>query len=362
MPMPDRTELLTFWRNPANITNFSTAGGYSLVEPSSQNWWVNTSPVSDSVSISRDTDNNLIIFIWGPAGSFSSVPTSSFLVFDNYTISGGPPIEGLKISTEDQWRSAMLIEEVGRAIDANPTGFDIVDLIDLIIDRIGYVIPRGAMLNKSEIKGLYGELVLFERLINLANDNNISHQAVLDSWKGYIKPTPNSPYGARRDFSRTGVSTVIEVKTTGNDNRQHSIDNYLQLREDLPPEHLYLFSVPAKNDATGNDSLPEIVDRICALLSAGHRAQFEGYLANYGDIGYRRNEAALYNRDSELLLTNQFNSELFDLRTVDYFTGEPEQFSGNNPPTNSSNYKYTLDLTGVSQVVNTDTILLHLIQ
>ena len=359
--MPDRTNILIFWQNPANITNFSVAGGYNLVEPASQNWWVNTAPASDSVSISRDADDNLIIFIWGPAGSFSCVPTSSILVFDNYTISGGTPIEGLKIYVEEQWRSAMIIEEVGRAIDANPTTFNNTDLIDLIIDRIGYMIPRGAMLSKSEIKGLYGELVLFERLINLANINNISHQAVLDSWKGYIKPTPNAPYGARRDFSRTGVSTVIEVKTTGDDNRQHSIDNYLQLREDTPPEHLYLFSVSAKNDATGNDSLPEIVERICGLLSPGHRGQFEGYLANYGDIGYRRSEAALYSRDSELLLTNQFNSELYDLRTVDYFTGEPAQFSG-NPPTNSTNYKYTLDLTGVSEVVNTDTILLRLIQ
>ena len=108
--------------------------------------------------------------------------------------------------------------------------------------------------------------------------------------------------------------------------------------------------------------MPEIVERICALLNAGHRMQFEGYLANYGDTGYRRNEAALYRRDSELLLTNQFNSELFDLRTVDYFTGEPAQFSGNSPPVNSIDYKYTLNLTGATHVVNSDTILLRLIQ
>ena len=80
-------------------------------------------------------------------------------------------------------------------------------------------------------------------------------QSVLDSWKGYIRPTPNTPFGARRDFSRVGSNIKIEVKTTGNDNRKHSIENYLQLIED-PPEHIFLYSVAAKNDATGATTLP----------------------------------------------------------------------------------------------------------
>ena len=97
------------------------------------------------------------------------------------------------------------------------------------------------------------------------------------------------------------------------------------------------------------------------MLGGGHRATFEGYIANYSGVGYRRSEAALYNRDSELLLTTQFDSELFDLRTVDYFTGEAAQFAG-PPPVHSSGYEYSLDLTTVTPVANMDGILLTLIQ
>ena len=89
----------------------------------------------------------------------------------------------------------------------------------MILELIGSIIPRGGLLSPSEMKGLYGEMVLFSELLDLADQEGISHQAVLDSWKGYLKP-------ARRDFSRIANRSVIEVKTTGSDDRHHKIGNY----------------------------------------------------------------------------------------------------------------------------------------
>jgi len=365
MVLPNRQNLIIWWQDPANVTPFNLASGgsYTLQNPHSLNWWVNTAPVSDSVSISINQHSEPVIFLWGGASNFSEIPTSEILKVDSYNISGHGVSMGLKVECGDWSRAGLLVAEIAREIDSNPTTSSLDDIVQLVIGLIGTVIPRGSLLSSSSAKGLYGELVLLDKLLDIASNagNAATQSTVLDSWQGHRTPAAGSLFGARRDFMRAGSDTVIEVKTTGNDSREHQITNYLQLIEDNPDgEHLYLFSVSAKYDSTGTTNLPEMVDRIMnKLQNHGLKNKFTRFLKAYGGTGYHHSHATFYQNLENRLLVNVFSSELFDLRNIDYFDGT--QFSA-GAPAHSSEYGYLLTLPDGEIIANPETILLSLIQ
>ena len=282
---------------------------------------------------------------------------------DNYNISGFGVSTGLKVECGGWDRAGLIIAEISREINSNPTTASLDDIVQLVLGLIGTVIPRGSLLSPSSAKGLYGELVLLDILLDIASDgaNTATQSSVLDSWHGHRTPAPGSLFGARRDFMRVGTETVVEVKTTGSDTREHRITNYLQLIEDNPNgEHLHLFSVSAKYDSTGTTNLPEIVDRIMnKLQNNGLRNRFTRYLNAYGGIGYHHSHATFYQNLENRLLVNIFSSELFDLRNIDYFDGS--QFSA-GAPAHSSEYSYLLTLPDGEIISDPETILLSLIQ
>ena len=365
MALPNRQNLIIWWQDPVNVTPFNLASGgsYSLQNPHSLNWWVNTAPVSDSVSISINQHSEPVIFLWGSGSNFSEIPTSEILKVDRYKISGHGDSMGLKVECKNWGRAGLLIAEISREINSNPATSSLDDIVQLVIGLIGTVIPRGSLLSPSSAKGLYGELVFLDKLLNIASsaDNTATQSSVLDSWQGHRTPAPGSLFGARRDFMRAGTDTVIEVKTTGSDSREHRITNYLQLIEDNPDgEHLYLFSVSAKYDSTGTTNLPEIVDQIMDKLpNQGLKNRFSRYLNAYGGTGYYHSHAPYYQNLENRLLVNIFSSELFDLRNIDYFDGS--QFSA-GAPTHSSEYGYLLSLPAEQIIANPEAMLLSLIQ
>ena len=79
MPLPNRTDLITWWQNPVNVIPYSPATGgiYSQHYPSRSNWWPNSAPVANDISISIDRDGRPLIFLWGNLADFSDIPTSS---------------------------------------------------------------------------------------------------------------------------------------------------------------------------------------------------------------------------------------------------------------------------------------------
>lgn len=364
LTLPNRHNLLSWWQNNANVPPYAIVGGgaYSLRHPHSLNWWPNTAPASRIISISVNQMSEPIIFVWGNATNFSDIPTSEILKVDDYNISGVGVMTGLKVDCGDWGRAGLIIAEISREINSKPTSCSLDDILELIFSLIGTVIPRGSLLSPSSAKGLYGELVLLDKLLDIASNgsNTATATSVLDSWHGWRVPAPGALFGARRDFLTVGRTPVIEVKTTGSDNREHRITNYLQLFEDSPPEHLFLFSVSAKYDSTGTTNLPEMVDRVMNKLpNLGLKNRFTRCLNSYGGAGYYHAHAPFYQNLENRLLVNIFSSELFDMRRIDNFDGS--QFSA-GAPAHSSEYSYLLTLPDSEIIANPEAVLLQLIQ
>ena len=112
------------------------------------------------------------------------------------------PKTGLKVTILDWNNAGIILSEISLEITSYPRTANLQSILTIILSLIGTIIPRGGLLSSSSVKGLYGELVLLERLLVLARDQNNSatKQSVLDSWKGYIRPTPNTPFGAKEIF------------------------------------------------------------------------------------------------------------------------------------------------------------------
>ena len=184
----------------------------------------------------------------------------------------------------------------------------------------------------------------------------LPHSSALDSWHGWRTPTPGRSLG-KKDFKREGRNQVIEVKTTGKD--LHRITNYLQLVEDAPPEHLYLYSVSAnifnryyklaRNSWKDNEQ----------ITNQGLKDRFTTRLNSYGGVGYYHAHAPFYQNLENRLLVNIFSPELFDIRRIDNFDGS--HFSA-GAPAHSSEYSYLLTLPDSEIIANPEAVLLQLIQ
>lgn len=128
------------------------------------------------------------------------------------------------------------------------------------------------MLSKEQQLGLFGEVWFLSRWLS----PSIGVAKAVKMWRG--------PAGARNDFETRNVG--IEVKTTGRADASHTIHGLDQLSE--PPNgSLFLYSLCVRDEASGIETLPRVVDemrgRLCddyALLS-----QFESilYAAGYDD-------------------------------------------------------------------------------
>ncbi|MBY6363257.1 PD-(D/E)XK motif protein [Rhodococcoides corynebacterioides] len=103
--------------------------------------------------------------------------------------------------------------------------------------------------NEREI-GLYGELLILERLINL-----VGIETAVNSWQG--------PSSGQHDFVLEHVN--LEVKTTSTQKRLHMMHGYYQLVP-LAGSELYVLSIQlARGGTSGAVRLSELVERIRVL-------------------------------------------------------------------------------------------------
>ena len=311
-------------------------------------WWVCN---ETSTYISKGHQNEPIIMVFTTIEELDLPISSAYEIFQNWEvqISGeSQQMDGLLVRISD-WdggipRAHSLLRDIEEIYSSNPDSTSI-EVVECIINFLNTKLQRGDLLNDGEIKGLYGELSLMERMLDIATSHSppIEPATILDSWNGYVSPSPTTPLGARRDYKRTGRPYVIEVKATGNDLREHQISNWQQL---IPgnEEELYFYSVSVKLDASGDDSLPEIINRILEGLSGAQNQQrLMNYLQQYG-TGYNPMHNAHYNRLR--LLVDTFTPEMFQVSELDIFVEDPHA--------HSHSYSYTLDIQGETPMAHTN--------
>ena len=131
------------------------------------------------------------------------------------------------------------------------------------------------MSNEEEI-GLFGELVVFEKLMQF-------HADILDIWEG--------PSGGLHDFIDED-NWELEVKTSLNPNPVVKIHPINQLEPISEPFHLVV--VKLKSDRENGISLPEKIDQIRTKLADGNLVdEFNNLLL---DVEYREADRDKYKR------------------------------------------------------------------
>jgi hypothetical protein len=125
------------------------------------------------------------------------------------------------------------------------------------------------LLSKEQQLGLFGELWFLCRWLTPATGSS----KALHMWRG--------PVGARNDFEVQGFA--IEAKTTGRLDAAHVIHGLEQLLEP-PGGSLFLFSLTVRDEASGSETLPRLVEETRGLLADDVPAlsQFESALAAVG--------------------------------------------------------------------------------
>jgi hypothetical protein len=108
-----------------------------------------------------------------------------------------------------------------------------------------------ATLHKEQCLGLFGELWFLTRWLSPI----IGASKAVKMWRG--------PIGARNDFETAALG--IEVKTTSRMDAVHIIHGLEQLLEPLGGS-LFLFSLVVRDEASGSDNLPRLVEQARGLL------------------------------------------------------------------------------------------------
>lgn len=142
------------------------------------------------------------------------------------------------------------------------------------------LLERATVLSEERQAGLFGELMLLERLLRAKVPNAVS------TWVG--------PDRQAHDFRLGEVE--FEVKTTSGAKRIHTINGLTQLVPSLGCS-LYLLSIQTTDAGSGGRSLPELVDEVQTLVPA---ADVKGFEARVQASGYVERHRAHYARRRRL--------------------------------------------------------------
>jgi hypothetical protein len=177
------------------------------------------------------------------------------------------------------------------------TGSAVAQAFAAVEPIVELALRREALADES-IRGLVGELLTLEQALIAVLQEPEKRSAVLDMWRGYR--------WGERDFLLGG--TGVEVKTTLLSCSSHQISSLSQVEpsatEGEPEHNAYLLSFGLIQTESAGFTLPELVNRILALLSdpalpSGTRSplqerivrEVEAYGAETSGACYRHAEA-----------------------------------------------------------------------
>jgi len=249
--------------------------------------------VHKRLHLCRGNSSEFELFIEGNEGSFgSSISGKLFSWGEYHDTNDNRQISALVIKVENRSGHSRLLAHVAyeseRLLRDNPS-INNEELL-LGIEPFLSLIVQSHVMPITKQMGLTGELILMERILNFANENNINHSRVLNCWKGYLS--------ADRDYYSNGFA--IEVKASGSGNRNHIISsiNQLLLGEEPFEERLFVYSIGLIPDASREYRLVTQIDNVIAILESSLHDDFFDLLENYCGEGYHRSLRQRYSLES----------------------------------------------------------------
>lgn len=176
----------------------------------------------------------------------------------------------------------------------------------------------GALLSPEQQRGLYGELMILERLLSISK----SQAVIVDAWRG--------PLSANQDFAIAG--NAIEVKTTVTGHQSVKIANEHQL--DSSGWNRLCLAVIQLIDTSGQKStLTGKVRKIVSLLASQELVDF--FYTKLNALGYNQEDADDYDEVSYIEGSSRYYSVTEDF---------PAITAGDFQDTPISSITYTCDI------------------
>jgi hypothetical protein len=202
-----------------------------------------------------------VIFLICSASSLAGAPMFANMEHREDVIVEGEagPLSALRISFaggENSGRAAAYIafELYSRLIASNLTlgAAELLKSAAWLLELLG----AQTLLSFEQQRGLIGELELLRLLLLQSLDDGLAPRTAVERWLG--------PDRTKRDFAAAGIA--IEVKTTSQPTRVHTIGGLDQLEPHAEGEDVFLFSVGIASDRSSPRKLPVFISDVGALL------------------------------------------------------------------------------------------------
>lgn len=317
------------------------AAAFDGLLPATVNHWNVATLVPGRLHISRDSEGKNAVFLEGNLDSFGKLPPVGGLEHSPQVtaLPSSRTFSALRLESRDGIYGNRVLShiayELSRRLDASEevSNEELFREVEWVLLLLG---AGDAMLSPERQSGLVGECSLLRRLLIVARSLDIAPSTALARWWGHDV--------ARRDFAAQGIA--VEVKTTGQNSRQHYVGSIEQLDPQNSGERVYLYSLGIKSDRSSSRKLPHFVADVEAQLitSDGARDEsalelFHAQIKAYGYDGAR--ESAYLGGPGYLKphLPGAFFREK-DLERVRY-----ESFVGGSMPGMVRGVSYVLDVT-----------------
>ena len=213
----------------------------------------------DDVLIAVDAAHRRYVLVAIPAGEPCELSerTSRGIAVQTaeMNIDAGTTGNFVEIACIEQQGHAALDIVINELVDALDAGASIgrVRLVQNVLAkwRHFWAGVNQATLSMEQHLGLFGELWFLTRWLS----PTVGASKAVQMWRG--------PIGARNDFETKALG--IEVKTTSRVDAAHVIHGLEQLLEP-PSGSLFLFSLAVRDEASGSENLPRLVDEARSLL------------------------------------------------------------------------------------------------
>lgn len=313
--------------------------------------------VPNRVHLARGPHDTIELFLEGENVSFGAAAIGRSLEWGRFhDLNSGRDLSAVVLRIQEGATAVRLMAhiayEAAKILErqsATPNS----ELLEQLNPFIAWVIQR-TLLTTQQQMGLTGELLLLTELLNFVEQQAppADKRLVLEAWKGWDS--------ASRDFTGDGVA--VEVKSTGEDTRRHTVHPIEQVLADpqRPGERVYVYSVGLRPDRSSSFRLLTAYRRAASCLTGDALQTFNDQLRHYGGSGFDPRLSAAY--DLEIGFTLTHHGALFRTDNVPDLL-RPESFVGGAPPSRAKRIRYQLVVEGlpVCRAAERDVVFLNLI-